>query len=318
MTTLAPVPVTVVAGFLGAGKTTLLNHLLNNAHGRRLAILVNDFGELDIDRSLIAEVTADVQALTNGCICCSMQGDLIDQIGTLAGRQPAPDHIVIECSGVSDPARIARTLGYPELQAITRLDSILTVVDPTTLDSLTGDHARLARGQIAAADLLVLNKTDLVARGDLDALRARWLAPHARAVEAVAGAVEPELVFDDTRVPAVDEVPDGELDTGDAFRSGLVEYPGAFRLAALRAALDRVPAGVFRIKGAVWLAERPGEPFWLQWVGGRTDLRPAVHPHATETNRLVILSDRDVAVQGTVETLLMQSLDGARAAGEAR
>src|SRR5699024_10587781 len=136
---------------------------------------------------------------TNGCICCSMQGELINQIGMLATRKPTPDHILIECSGVSEPARIIRTLGYPELRPVVRLDSVTTIVDPTTLSDLEDEYAELARAQIGTADLLVLNKTDLASDTQLQAIRGQWLPRNLPVVETVACQIPPALIFDSQR-----------------------------------------------------------------------------------------------------------------------
>jgi G3E family GTPase len=308
MTEIQPTPITVVAGFLGSGKTTLLNALLKKAGGRRLAVLVNDFGELNIDESLIAEVTDNVQALSNGCICCSMQGELIDQIGALATRQPALDHILIECSGVSEPARIIRTLGYPELRRMARLDSVTTVVDPTTLEHLEGDYADLARAQIGAADLLVLNKTDLVSRPELQAIRERWLPGNRPLFETIESRVPPELILDRARKINESIQPVTDPHSNHGFDSWNITLPGRFRLKALRRALDRVPRDIFRIKGRILLAECPNVVFWLNWVGGRTDIREAVDGKGLEENQIVIIARQGDGIRGALTEQLNQCL----------
>ena len=125
------IAVTVVAGFLGAGKTTLLNRMVRQAGDSRLAVIVNDFGALNIDAALVAEVTDAVYSLQNGCICCTVQEDLLAQLVSLAQFSPRLERIVIECSGVSDPQRIVQTLGYPQLRDLLRLDLVITLVDAT-------------------------------------------------------------------------------------------------------------------------------------------------------------------------------------------
>ena len=131
------VPVTLITGFLGAGKTTLLNHLLHATSGRRVAVMVNDFGAINIDKDLIISETQTTVSLANGCICCTVEGDLIDQLTGLLNMQAGrPEHIVIEASGVSNPTKIANTLRYPIFRDRVTIDSILTVVDAEQFDRL--------------------------------------------------------------------------------------------------------------------------------------------------------------------------------------
>mgnify|MGYP003604029860 CR=1 FL=1 len=132
-----------------------------------MAVIVNDFGELNIDAAIIAELSDAVYSLQNGCICCTVQDDLLTQLVSLTQLSPRLEHIVIECSGVSDPQRIVQTLGYPRLREQLHLDAVITLVDATGYLALEGDIARLSRAQVAAADLLLLNKSDLVSAEEL-------------------------------------------------------------------------------------------------------------------------------------------------------
>ena len=134
-------------------------------------MIVNDFGALNIDAALVAEVTDAVYSLQNGCICCTVQEDLLAQLASLAQLSPRLERIVIECSGVSDPQRIVQTLGYPQLRGLLRLDLVITLVDATRHLALEGEYARLARAQVSAADVLLLNKSDLVGADELARLR---------------------------------------------------------------------------------------------------------------------------------------------------
>lgn len=178
------IPLTVVGGFLGAGKTTLLNHWLRHAGGRRLAVLVNDFGALNIDAALIAARGADSIALSNGCVCCQIGDDLSAALIGLLQAEPPCDAIVVEASGVSDPWRIAQiALADPALS----LGGVIVLVDSAALPAHARDPllADTLQRQLDSADLLVLNKTDLVdavQRRDLD----RWLDAHAGAVPRLA------------------------------------------------------------------------------------------------------------------------------------
>jgi len=193
-----PIPLIVVGGYLGAGKTTLLNRVLANAGQRRITVLVNDFGAINIDATLIRERTDDVIALDNGCVCCSIGGRLVDALLAVSNRPDPPDFLIIEASGVSDPVRIAQ-IGL--LDRAYRLYGIIVAVDlasitQTLLDAYVGE---ITRQQIAGATAILLTKTDLIDERHKAAAVAE-LATVARTgimLEAENGAVPLELFFDD-------------------------------------------------------------------------------------------------------------------------
>src|ERR1700761_7071872 len=181
---IVPVPVLLVAGFLGAGKTTVVNHLLAHAGGRRIAAVVNDFGAINIDAELIAGASNGVVSLNNGCICCSLQGDLLRTLAALLRRDPRPEFIVIETSGVADPEDIVRNLMDPVIWREAPLEGGLCVLDATTPPSRLDDP--LLRSQLRAADVVALSKTDLADADKLARLRdaVRTVRPGATMVDA--------------------------------------------------------------------------------------------------------------------------------------
>ncbi|HEX4296624.1 MAG TPA: cobalamin biosynthesis protein CobW, partial [Devosia sp.] len=197
------IPVTVITGFLGAGKTTLVRHLLAHAKGKRIALIINEFGELGVDREVIAADghdncrAEDMIELSNGCICCTVAEDFIPTMETLLGRDDKPDHIVIETSGLALPQPLIRAFNWPEIKSQVTVDGVVTVVDAAALSEgrFAADEAAVARqraadtmldhatplgelfkDQLVAADLVVVNKTDLVADGALGEVEARLRA----------------------------------------------------------------------------------------------------------------------------------------------
>ncbi|MES1157099.1 MAG: GTP-binding protein [Alphaproteobacteria bacterium] len=177
-----PIPVTVLTGYLGAGKTTLLNRILSEQHGKKYAVIVNEFGEIGIDNDLIVDADEEVFEMNNGCVCCTVRGDLIRVIEGLMKRKGRFDAILVETTGLAKPAPVAQTFFVDaDVRAKTELDAIVTVVDAKHLvQSL--DEAPEAVEQIAFADIILLNKTDLVSADDLAVLerRIRGINPTAR------------------------------------------------------------------------------------------------------------------------------------------
>ena len=188
--------VSVIGGYLGAGKSTLVNHLLRNAGGRRLAILVNDFGTLPIDADLIEAKSGDLISIAGGCICCAFGSDLMGALMKLSQRDPPPEHVLIETSGVAMPGVVARSAA---LIASFSIDSVVVLADAETVRARAVDRymGDTITRQLGEADLVVLNKTDLVANNALRELRA-WLAseaPRARVIEAVRAEVPIDVLF---------------------------------------------------------------------------------------------------------------------------
>jgi len=166
------IPVTVLTGFLGAGKTTLLNALLSQNHGHKCAIIINEFGPISIDNQLVVGVDEEILELNNGCLCCRVRGDLVRSLGELLRKQKRFDYVLIETTGLADPNPVVHTFKASELAENLRLDGIVTVVDARHLDKELDDSPE-PRAQIAAADVVILNKTDLVSEAELDRLEAR-------------------------------------------------------------------------------------------------------------------------------------------------
>ncbi len=165
-------PVTIITGFLGSGKTTLLNHILSNQDGLRTAVLVNEFGEIGIDNELIIATEDDMVELSNGCICCTINEDLVNAVYKVLERDDSIDYLVVETTGLADPLPVALTFLGTELRDMTRLDSIVTTVDCENF-SLDLFNSEAAYSQIVYGDVILLNKVDLVDEADVDALEVR-------------------------------------------------------------------------------------------------------------------------------------------------
>ena len=175
-------PVTVITGYLGAGKTTLLNRILSEPHGKKYAVIVNEFGEIGIDNDLIVNADEEVFEMNNGCVCCTVRGDLIRILEGLMRRKGKFDAIIVETTGLADPAPVAQTFFMDEaVGAKTRLDAVVTVADSKWLRDRLSDTPE-AKNQIAFADVIVINKTDLVSAQELREveLRIRAINPYAK------------------------------------------------------------------------------------------------------------------------------------------
>ncbi len=172
------VPVTLLTGYLGSGKTTLLNRILTEQHGQKIAVIVNEFGEVGIDHQLIIDADEEIFEMNNGCICCTVRGDLIRIIGNLMQRRDKFDRLVIETTGLADPAPVIQTFFVDDdVQAQTHLDAVVTMVDAKHI--LQHWEAKEVQEQIAFADVIALNKVDLVSGADLDALEQKIRAMNA-------------------------------------------------------------------------------------------------------------------------------------------
>lgn len=313
-----PVPLTIISGFLGAGKTTFLNNFLNAPHGLRIAVLVNDFGAINIDTQLIANIDADAQAinLSNGCICCTIRGDLLSAVLGLLDRPEHPEYIIVECSGVSDPLPVAETFLNPALQQWVAVDGIVTVVDAEQLPHYKDGSATLAEEQIAVADVIVLNKVDLVPPADLAESKKAWLPPRARVIETNFARVPLELVigvgrYDPARLNRAaravhvheagvaaghdGEVHAGHHDHGVVFDSWSWTTTEAVSLNAVKRVVGRLPPSIFRCKGILFLAAARIGGESCKWWAGACGLCWASHGAISRRGHRLCASARPAA-----------------------
>ncbi len=165
-------PVTIVTGFLGSGKTTLLNHILTSEHGLKIGVLVNEFGEIDIDSQLLESIEEDMVQLSNGCICCTINEDLVAAVFKMLTSEEKIDYLVIETSGVADPVTIMATLNNSDLRGLTRLDAVVGVVDAVNFGAEYYE-SDATRNQLIYSDILLINKIDLVDRPQLSTVQAK-------------------------------------------------------------------------------------------------------------------------------------------------
>lgn len=282
------VPVTILTGFLGAGKTTLLNRILTGNHGLRVAVLVNDFGSINVDADLVVGVEDDVMSLANGCVCCSIRDDLIETVEMVLARPDRPDYIVLEASGVSDPSSIAMTFTDQKFRDLIRLDSIMCLVDAEQIFAAP-EQMELKLRQMAFSDMIILNKVDLVDRTAVQKVH-DWLGSRFkryRLVEAVNADVPLDILLSVGRFAAeqldttehhhhVHGIGCGcaEHDTNhaNAFATTMFETDRPVRLSALKQAIKKLPGDVYRVKGFVLSEEDPDNRVIVQVVGKRIDI----------------------------------------------
>ncbi len=296
------IPVTIITGFLGSGKTTLLNHILCEPHGRRVAVLINEFGDVDIDSSLVVSADRDMMELSNGCICCSMNDGLIAALERLLAREAPFDYLVIETTGIADPVPVAMTFMRPEFIRRMRVDSILSVADAENF-ALERFEDPAARNQIRYADVVLLNKGDLVDAARLDSVESaiRAVNPHARVLRTERSRVAIPLVLGigGSGFADIDDSATAANARGHrhAFRSVSFSSDAPVDPERFQGVLESLPEGVFRAKGFLHLSGVESiHVFHL--VGRRFTLEPVADAECS--TRLVFIGtdfERDALVE---------------------
>lgn len=301
-----PVPILLVTGFLGAGKTTVVNHLLAHAEGRRIAAVVNDFGAINIDAELIAGASDGVVSLANGCICCSLEGDLLRTLSALLRRDPRPDHIVIETSGVADPADIVRNLMDPVILREAPLETVLCVMDATAPPAALDDA--LQRSQLRVADIVALSKLDLAEEGAgarmREAIRAQRVP--AVVVDANRGEIPSALLFpahvDRTPTP---RAPGAKRPAEDRFETLSWTSDKPVSLPRFQQAIHRLAPKLARAKGLFETVEQPGRMTVFQFAAGRATLAPGDAPApSVPRTRIVFIAELGVLEKSELDQIM--------------
>lgn len=302
-----PVPILLITGFLGAGKTTLVNRILQQADGRRIAAVVNDFGAINIDAELIAGAENGVISLANGCICCSLEGDLLRTLANLLRRNPRPEAIVIETSGVADPEDIIRNLMDPVIWREAPLETVVCVADVASPDADIGDPLLLS--QLRAADLIAISKGDLVDRPAFDA-RHRALSQinrRAALIEATDGHMPLKLVFPEVGT-ASERATRPKRPSIERFESFNWTSAEPISLAGFQRAIDRLAPRIVRAKGLLDTLDNPGRRHLFQLVGGRAMLAPLDrHDPANAGTRIVFIAEIGNVVQSEIDDAMSRA-----------
>ena len=303
-------PVTIITGFLGSGKTTLLNQILQNKDNLKIAVLVNEFGDINIDEQLLISVDSDMIELGNGCICCTINDGFVNTVYQVLEREEKVDYLVVETTGLADPFPIIMTFLSTELKFLTRLDAIITVVDAAAFDSKHFDSDAALR-QIRYADIIIFNKIDLATQDKITELEAfiKEIKPGFRILESEYGKVPLHIGFNqtDNYQAEVSEFRrnksafNNHLET-DGFNFISFQSDRPFELEKFEHFLSQqLPSSIFRAKGILWFQESPARHIF-QLSGPRYDLQSddwKTHPK----NELVFIG------RNLDKSLIQQQLD---------
>jgi G3E family GTPase len=313
-------PLTVIGGFLGAGKTTLLKHILENAGGRRLAVLVNDFGAINIDAALVRATGADSIELSNGCVCCSLGDDLVAQLVALEKNAHRFDHVIIEASGVGDPWKIAQ---IGRVAGAYRLDSVIVVIDTETIAQRLGDElmADSIVRQVARADMILANKSDLAsATHKLNArelLKKHLQNPHCQWVECTQAKIEVNFALGDFSLTR-DTVSNRDFikhsrqkDLPTTFTTASLEHTTLVNRKTAQALFESIPSdawcSVFRGKAIFQSADA-----WTEWhkVGDRENWLDHTTENFSESSKVVLIGTAiDTRIFTTLSAAGWQRID---------
>jgi len=343
MSSLVKTPVTIVTGFLGSGKTTLIRRLLQNPQGLRLAIIVNEFGDIGVDGEILKGCADEncpedaIVELTNGCLCCTVADDFIPTIEALLARPQKPDHIIIETSGLALPKPLLKAFDWPDLRARITVDSVIAVADaeaiaagrfaanPAAIDAQRSaddslDHetplSELFEDQIACADLIIINKADLVDAAGMAAARAVVTAEMPRTVpilEAREGEVDPRVLIgiaaaaEDDLAARPSHHDEHHAHDHDDFESFIVTLPPCASLESMVARVEEVARdhGALRVKGHVAVEGKPMR-LLVQGVGPRVRAQFDRPWRADEErlSRLVVIGEHDHMSRSAIEAVL--------------
>jgi cobalamin biosynthesis protein CobW len=337
MTSLAKVPCTIVTGFLGAGKTTLVRHVLQNANGRRLAIIVNEFGDVGIDGEILKGCGDEacpedrIVELANGCICCTVADDFVPALSRLLDHANPPDHIVIETSGLALPKPLVQAFNWPEIASRVTVDGVIAVIDGAAVaggrfaddpeavarqraEDASLDHdnplEEVYEDQLLCADLIVMNKTDLMSAAERLRVTSEIKAAVPRAVkvvEAQSGCLDPAILLGlgaaaeaDLAARPSHHDAEGEHDHDD-FESFIIELPALVSPEALvgRVAAAAAEHDILRVKGFAEIAGKPMR-LLLQGVGARiqSQFDRAWRPGETRRGALVVIGEKGLDAEG--------------------
>ena len=266
-----PIPITIISGFLGSGKTTLLNHIITNQKGIKIAVIVNEFGEIGIDNELIVKTEEEMIELSNGCICCSINGELVGAIERLINNNKNLDYIIIETTGLADPLPVAMTLLGSELRDQTRLDSIITLIDAENFNNVVLESS-IGRSQIIYGDILILNKCDLISNKNIEETisRLKEIKNDARILKSIKGNIplnlllsvglfETDAINNKKSDHSHDHSHDHEKEENskiEDFLSVSFKTKEPFSLRKFQYFLDnQLKSNVFRAKGILWFLE---------------------------------------------------------------
>ncbi|GAB63040.1 MAG: GTP-binding protein [Candidatus Jettenia sp.] len=285
------ISLTILTGFLGAGKTTMLNRILNGNHGLKVAVLVNDFGSINIDAELIVGIESNVISLANGCICCTIRDDLIATVMETINRPERPEYILLEASGVAEPSGIAMTFNNPSFRDRIRLDSILCVVDAEQVFT-SPEFMDLKLFQMACADMIILNKVDLVGSDQVARIK-EWLDSRFhcyRLIEAVQADVPLPVLLSVGRYDPTQADPNWynlkhhdcrdshcnqkhhHHDHSNVFGTWSYETDRPLSLDVLSEIVSKLPVNIYRAKGVMYTLDAPERRVILQVVGRRVDI----------------------------------------------